>query len=920
MCDNFSLSFFLFCLIFFTLAKEYANDDEIAARYSRTTSIKMPGRRKKKKKSDKGPQLPKYIQQQLAFREEREDIVSGFENADFRKSAGGDDEEEEEMFRNDDKGGRRGRQSTTSTTMSRKQKRQEMKNEKKMNKKRRFEMMSAKNKNKKKEEHLVVEKKKKKTKAATTRVEKDDDTKSAKMKKSAKTKKETDEKKEKNKPPRQIAMRQSLLDAYREDEFNAKQLEKKMGKKKIEDGLDLFMEGLPGLELLGDGGDDDRESDDDASDSEDSDDLSEEEELSSSSSGEEEEEEEEDEDLEMSTSEEDEEEKEKKDALEAAHANFKPSATKYVPPAQRAAMKAAAEAAAATGNNNNNNSKKNKTVRDIDDPSFETQRRIIRGLLNRLGEANVANIVAEISGVAREHPRKTVGDCVSEELVHKALAEGPKASESYCAAIACLVAGCSGEIGPEFAARFAANVCERFELERQKDESSRPASNLALCLAKLYNIGLFPSAVVYGCLISLAKTLSEMDSGLTLTILKVSGGKLRGEDPVGMKSYIDALSETARALKSKNGAAEGSGGGLSKRARLTLELVLDLKNNKISKSESDVSGKDQYGIPIALSRWVKTANRVGEVTVALRSLTYDILTDDALEKTGNWWLPEAAGTEEWFKKRNAERSSNANNDDDGNETQLLQLAKKMRMNTETRRAIFCVVMSSEDYADCLERLLKLPLSGQGDREIVRVILECCLQEKAFNPYYAILTSKLVERQKRHRLTLRLCIQDQLKEIKSGENEETSSVRRVANLAKFFAHTIAANALGTNALRILEMSEFENMNSRINLFNRLFCRAILEDRQRTAKIDILFAKLREKKEYNDLARDFLRTFTSREILRGVEDEAARKRIQGRGLALKHVITDGLRGGRENDADATTNGGIMNLTNNSNSRRM
>ena len=920
MCDNFSLSFFLFCLIFFTLAKEYANDDEIAARYSRTTSIKMPGRRKKKKKSDKGPQLPKYIQQQLAFREEREDIVSGFENADFRKSAGGDDEEEEEMFRNDDKGGRRGRQSTTSTTMSRKQKRQEMKNEKKMNKKRRFEMMSAKNKNKKKEEHLVVEKKKKKTKAATTRAEKDDDTKSAKMKKSAKTKKETDEKKEKNKPPRQIAMRQSLLDAYREDEFNAKQLEKKMGKKKIEDGLDLFMEGLPGLELLGDGGDDDRESDDDASDSEDSDDLSEEEELSSSSSGEEEEEEEEDEDLEMSTSEENEEEKEKKDALEAAHANFKPSATKYVPPAQRAAMKAAAEAAAATGNNNNNNSKKNKTVRDIDDPSFETQRRIIRGLLNRLGEANVANIVAEISGVAREHPRKTVGDCVSEELVHKALAEGPKASESYCAAIACLVAGCSGEIGPEFAARFAANVCERFELERQNDESSRPASNLALCLAKLYNIGLFPSAVVYGCLISLAKTLSEMDSGLTLTILKVSGGKLRGEDPVGMKSYIDALSETARALKSKNGAAEGSGGGLSKRARLTLELVLDLKNNKISKSESDVSGKDQYGIPIALSRWVKTANRVGEVTVALRSLTYDILTDDALEKTGNWWLPEAAGTEEWFKKRNAERSSNANNDDDGNETQLLQLAKKMRMNTETRRAIFCVVMSSEDYADCLERLLKLPLSGQGDREIVRVILECCLQEKAFNPYYAILTSKLVERQKRHRLTLRLCIQDQLKEIKSGENEETSSVRRVANLAKFFAHTIAANALGTNALRILEMSEFENMNSRINLFNRLFCRAILEDRQRTAKIDILFAKLREKKEYNDLARDFLRTFTSREILRGVEDEAARKRIQGRGLALKHVITDGLRGGRENDADATTNGGMMNLTNNSNSRRM
>ena len=847
------------------------------------------GFRGKKKKKSKGPQLPKYVQEQLASREKAAEAESsdGFGSANFRfrgkKSdvdGGGfevddhdDDEKDGKEYGRRQRGGFEGL-GGRSSSLSRKQKRAEMKHEKKMNKKRRFETLSAKKTTtkakatppaKRDDEKTKTKKKKKETTAA--------------LEKESKSKKNTG--KEKKMAPADGArgvggMRQSLLDAYKEDEFNAKQLEKKMGKKKIEDGLDLFIEGLPGLELLGGGGGGGSSGSDDESEEDDSDDaMSEEEEYSSSSEEEDEEQEEDEED---------------EDALEAAHANFMPSATKYVPPAQRAAMKAAAEAATAT--ENYNKIKKSKTARDIDDPSFETQRRIIRGLLNRLGEANVANIVAEISAVAREHPRKTVGDCVSEELVRKALAEGPKASESYCAAIACLVAGCSGEIGPEFAARFAANVCEQFERERLNDESSRPASNLALCLAKLYNIGLFPSSVVYGCLISLAKTLSEMDAGLTLTILKVSGGKLRGEDPVGMKSYIDALSETARALKIKNGAAEGGGGGgLSKRARLTLELVLDLKNNKVSKSESDASGKDQYGIPIALSRWVKTANRVGEVTVALRALTYDILTDNALEKTGNWWLPEAAGTEEWFKKRNAERSSNANNDGvDSNETQLLQLAKKMRMNTETRRAIFCVVMSSEDYADCLERLLKLPLSGQGDREIVRVILECCLQEKAFNPYYAILTSKLVERQKRHRLTLRLCIQDQLKEIKSGENEETSSVRRVANLAKFFAHTFASNALGVNALRILEMSEFENMNSRINLFNRLFCRAILEDRQRTAKIDLLFAKLREKKEYNDLARDFARTFTSREITRGVEDEAARKRIRGRGLALKQVITE------------------------------
>ena len=267
---------------------------------------------------------------------------------------------------------------------------------------------------------------------------------------------------------------------------------------------------------------------------------------------------------------------------------------------------------------NYNKIKKSKTARDIDDASFETQRRIIRGLLNRLGEANVANIVAEISAVAREHPRKTVGDCVSEELVRKALAEGPKASESYCAAIACLVAGCSGEIGPEFAARFAANVCEQFERERLNDESSRPAPNLALCLAKLYNIGLFPSSVVYGVLDFPGKDALGNGCWFDAYYFESLRRETTRRRP-GMKSYIVALSEPSM-LKIKNGAAEGgSGGGLSKRARLTLELVLDLKNNKVSKSESDASGKDQYGIPIALSRWVKMANRAGEVTVSLAS-------------------------------------------------------------------------------------------------------------------------------------------------------------------------------------------------------------------------------------------------------------------------------------------------------------
>lgn len=41
--------------------------------------------------------------------------------------------------------------------------------------------------------------------------------------------------------------------------------------------------------------------------------------------------------------------------------------------------------------------------------------------------------------------------------------------------------------------------------------------------------------------------------------------------------------------------------------------------------------------------------------------------------------------------------------------ELLQLAAKQRMNTDVRRAVFCVIMGSEDFVDASERLLRLPL-------------------------------------------------------------------------------------------------------------------------------------------------------------------------------------------------------------------
>jgi nucleolar MIF4G domain-containing protein 1 len=82
---------------------------------------------------------------------------------------------------------------------------------------------------------------------------------------------------------------------------------------------------------------------------------------------------------------------------------------------------------------------------------------------------------------------------------------------------------------------------------------------------------------------------------------------------------------------------------------------------------------------------------------------------------------------------------------------LLDLARKQRMNTELRRNVFCILMSAEDFIDAFEKLLHLGLKGQQEREIPYVILDCCLQENIFNPYYAHLAQKFCDYDRRFRV-------------------------------------------------------------------------------------------------------------------------------------------------------------------------
>ena len=559
----------------------------------------------------------------------------------------------------------------------------------------------------------------------------------------------------------------------------------------------------------------------------------------------------------------------------------------------------------------------------------ETAKRQVRGLMNRMGEANVPSIVAGVVALRSSLPRRAVGDAATEEAL-KALVDGPRASSQYASVIAAFVAGLAGALGPEAGARFGAALVAKLDEARgfssgetceTEKENARAASNLCAVLARLFVCGLFPSATCWGFLEEASKRLSELDATLTLGVLRVAGPRLRAEDPVGMKRYVECLRDRVaeetlpeEPLPAEHG-KRVAGEKMSRRARLMLNMVVDLKNNKRvvggdAGGSGGRDGEDQWGFPLALSRFTKADAGVGDACVALRTLTYEKLKRAGAEsdggQKGQWWLPEAAGTEAWFAARDATRDAErgaaasaaaAAARETGEGAALLRKAKAMRMNTESRRAIFCVAMGAEDFAEALDGLLRLPLAETQQREIPRVLLECCLQETAYNPYYETLATKLCERApKKHRLALQLCVWDHVREVApsvaEGRDEKdfppqknaARSVRRVAHLARFVAGALVSGALAPSALKVVDFGSTEidgaGSSAAARLFRRLLLQALLSvPSAKHAKATLVFQTLAEKG-----------------LGRGGELGATRASLE-RALADEAFITEGLSRAKE-----------------------
>ncbi|TNN73379.1 Nucleolar MIF4G domain-containing protein 1 [Liparis tanakae] len=418
---------------------------------------------------------------------------------------------------------------------------------------------------------------------------------------------------------------------------------------------------------------------------------------------------------------------------------------------------------------------------------LEKLKRTVKGLLNRLTEPNMASISGQLEELYMSCSRKDMTDTLTEVLLAACVTPSLMPDRLLMEHIL-LLSILHHAVGIEVGANFLETVVRKFDEVYKNPTEGKECDNLVSIVGHLYNFQVVHSGLIFDILKLFVGAFTEKDIELVLLLLRNVGFALRKDDALALKELITEGQRKACDVGAKFEDQT--------RVRFMLETMMALKNNDMRK----IPGYDPEPVE-KLRKLQRTViqRRAGGSDMKLMVSLDNLL---AAEQVGRWWIVGSSwrGAPMIGEQGNeASKPSTAGGQFSAN---VLELARKQRMNTEVRKNIFCVIMTSEDYMDAFEKLLRMGLKDKQEREIVHVLMDCCLQEKTFNAYYAVLGEKFCSHDRRFQMTFQFCLWDKFREL---SNLPSGTFNNLIQLVTLF---LQKKCLSLSILKVIEFGELD----------------------------------------------------------------------------------------------------------------
>jgi len=483
-----------------------------------------------------------------------------------------------------------------------------------------------------------------------------------------------------------------------------------------------------------------------------------------------------------------------------------------------------------------------------------------------VSESNLPGITSEIEAIYGRNSRNMLNELLYQLVCDSCVMESltpQKLIIQLMVIIASLHKTSQCEIGSYFLQMFVEKFCQLHKLDDATYTPGKECANVLYIIITMYNLKVVDSLLVYDIVRRLLSRFGEQDIELILMVLKACGSDMRKDDPGALKEII--LEIQAKSITSE--IKEQS------RVKFMLDTINALKNNNMRKvPQYDPSlVEDAKKMLKVITRGRETMNTGSQLKVSLDDL------NNAREK-GKWWVVGSA----WAGRNpNDKKDNRAENEDNGLaqgggditnvSSALLEKAKKLRMNTDMRKNIFCIIMTCEDYLDAFEKLQKLSLKEKQGREIIHVVLDCCLQEKTYNPFYAHLTDQLCEHSHSNKITVQYSLWDRFKNI------STLPKHTINNMANYLAHLIASKSLTLTVLKVVSFGMLDKQS--IRFFTTFFKILMLQHPENSLRS--AFKKISAMPKLSLLREGikiFLRTFLAPADTSDIKDKKLKELIE------------------------------------------
>jgi len=330
------------------------------------------------------------------------------------------------------------------------------------------------------------------------------------------------------------------------------------------------------------------------------------------------------------------------------------------------------------------------------------------------------------------------------------------------------------------------------ETDNNNSNSSGDMFSLLILAMELYKLRVIHCQVIYELIRYFAGNLSEMSAQCLLVIIRRCGAELRRDDPRALKDIIEYIREKAEYQRKNQHMSKV----FSTRLDIMLELIYDWKDNKlVSKEDGSLS-----------FAWLSNASNSDDALLFSLELLQDwptFYSQVVSKRNNNNNNNDEEEIEDTLKKTVVRDDPQERMTTKKDISFVDKVVGSLRLNTDTRRNIFRMMMTSEDVVDAEHRLVEYGGKRKSlIREIANMVILGCCHERPFNPFYVALTKRLCLYSTRYTIAFQFSLWQLWKRMETDGGEEEWSSGKVRNLSNYVGELVLERVVPISCFRVL----------------------------------------------------------------------------------------------------------------------